>query len=109
MSKNLSKIWLKYDQNKKVCFPKKFKIVTTLQQNVSNRGGDGDGGGSGDGGVVMTMLVLTMVMASGVEVVKVVMVDMRGVVVVVMVLWCCRLVWYIQPPIPPPASPPQPS
>ena len=50
MSKNLSKIWLKYDQNKKVCFPKKFKIVTTLQQNVSNRGGDGDGGGNDVGG-----------------------------------------------------------
>ena len=56
----------KFGQNmtkiKKECFPKKFYIVTNLQQNVSNRGGDGDGGcdggdcdglpvgGGGDGG-----------------------------------------------------------
>ena len=39
-------MWLRYDQDKrKVCFPKKFEIVTTLQQNVSNRGSDDNGGG----------------------------------------------------------------
>ena len=56
----------------------------------------------GGGGVVEVIaLVLTVVMAL-VVVVKVEMVDVRGVVVIVMFLGYCRLLcWYLQPPTPP--------